>query len=120
MPPFPFPLRLLLTTGTLLTWLPALSFLFNHVGRTATVDGRSMSPFLNTDYQTTGLKRDRVWLSLWDPSGGVRRGMVVAFWYVGGCEGGSGGRMGRGEGRGCDVGELDAGNGGARGVGEDG
>jgi signal peptidase I len=100
MPPFPFPLRLLLTTGTLLTWLPALSFLFNHVGRTATVDGRSMSPFLNTDYQTTGLKRDRVWLSLWDPSTGVRRGMVVAFWYV---------LWGRGEGR-VDGAGLDAGN----------
>ena len=39
-----------------------------------------------------------MWLSLWNPSTGVRRGMVVAFWYVGGCEGGSGGARGRGEG----------------------
>lgn len=38
-----------------------------------------MYPFLNTDYQSS-LKKDKVILDLWNPAGGLKRGMVVAFW----------------------------------------
>jgi len=39
-----------------------------------------MSPFLNSDFERSGLRRDRVWLDMWNPGKGIRRGMVVAFW----------------------------------------
>ena len=56
------------------------------------VDGRSMYPFFNTDYQRS-LRRDKVWVDMWNPSEGLRRGMIVAFWYVALWE------FGKGEGR---------------------
>lgn len=66
-------------TGTFLTWLPALSFFHDHVGRSMTVDGRSMYPVLNNDYQSS-LRKDQVWVNLHAPNRGLRRGMIVAFW----------------------------------------
>ncbi|CAF9927965.1 MAG: hypothetical protein HETSPECPRED_006715 [Heterodermia speciosa] len=50
------------------------------------VGGRSMYPFLNTDYATS-LSEDRVWVDLRPPSrktarreSGLKRGEVVVFW----------------------------------------
>ena len=40
-----------------------------------------MYPFLNTDYNTSTTK-DVVLVNMWNPSEGLRRGMVVAFWWV--------------------------------------
>lgn len=40
-----------------------------------------MYPFLNTDYNTS-TRKDVVWVNMWAPAKGLKRGTVVAFWYV--------------------------------------
>lgn len=40
-----------------------------------------MYPFLNTDYNTS-TRKDVVWVKMWAPAEGLRKGTVVAFWYV--------------------------------------
>ena len=37
-----------------------------------------MYPYLNGEFNTSA-ERDRVWVDMWAPSMGLRRGMVVAF-----------------------------------------
>ena len=74
------PLRpALLTLTSILTWIPVLSFFHAHVAQLMWVTGPSMYPFLNTDYNTS-TRKDVVWVNMWAPAEGLRRGMVVAFW----------------------------------------
>ena len=42
------------------------------------VTGPSMSPFLNTDYDSSVLS-DRVWVNMWGAGRGLERGMVVVY-----------------------------------------
>lgn len=71
----------LLTITSILTWIPVLSFINTHVAQLMWVTGPSMYPFLNTDYNTS-TRKDVVWVNMWAPAEGLRRGTVVAFWYV--------------------------------------
>ena len=40
-----------------------------------------MYPFLNTDYNST-TRKDVVFVNMRNPSEGLMRGMIVAFWYA--------------------------------------
>jgi len=54
--------------------------LFNdYVAQLMWVNGPSMYPFLNTDYDST-TRKDVVFVKMWEPERELRRGMVVALW----------------------------------------
>jgi signal peptidase I len=75
-----FPLRAhVLTLIGLLTWLPVLSTFHSCVATLMFVTGPSMYPLLNTDYYRT-TRKDVVLVDMWNPSDGLKRGMVVSFW----------------------------------------
>lgn len=40
-----------------------------------------MYPYLNTDVDRT-TKQDACWKNKWKPLEGLRRGMIVSFWFV--------------------------------------
>lgn len=40
-----------------------------------------MYPYLNTDVNRT-TKKDACWEHKWAPLEGLRRGMIVSFWFV--------------------------------------
>ena len=65
-------------TLTFFATIGFLSFVWTNVFSIRTVSGDSMYPYLNGDYNTS-LERDRVWVDMWMPAEGLRRGMVVAF-----------------------------------------
>ncbi len=64
-----------------LTFFAAIGFIsliWNNVFCIRAVSGDSMYPYLNGDYNTS-MAKDRVWVDMWRPTEGLRRGMVVAF-----------------------------------------
>jgi mitochondrial inner membrane protease subunit 2 len=61
------------------SWIPVYMVFHNHVGQFMWVTGPSMYPYLNTDYDRSTAK-DVVWVDMWRPMNGLRRGMCVAFW----------------------------------------
>ena len=61
------------------TWIPAAIFFNTHVGEFAWINGASMYPFLNTDFNETGAQ-DCGWVNKWNPTEGLQRGMIVTFW----------------------------------------
>jgi inner membrane protease subunit 2 len=63
------------------TWLPAFIFFNSHVAELSWINGASMYPYLNTDYNKN-LKRDLCLNWKWKPLDGLRRGMIVTFWSV--------------------------------------
>ncbi|MCJ1259970.1 hypothetical protein MMC24_007810 [Lignoscripta atroalba] len=69
----------LLTIGTLATWFPMYLFFNDHIAQLMWVTGPSMYPFLNTDYNST-TRKDVVFVNMRNPSEGLMRGMIVAFW----------------------------------------
>ena len=70
--------RLLRDTLTFFATIGFISFIWNHVFSIRTVSGDSMYPYLNGEYNTS-MEKDRVWVDMWMPMEGLRRGMVVAF-----------------------------------------
>lgn len=74
------PLRpTLFKIGALLTWYPMFIFFHDHVGQIMWVTGQSMYPFLNTDYNNS-TRKEAVFVHMFNPTGGLKRGMIVAFW----------------------------------------
>ena len=69
----------LYSIAAFLTWIPVLFFFQNHVAQVMRVTGPSMSPFLNTDHDSS-TERDAVFVSTYQPNNALRRGTVVAFW----------------------------------------
>jgi inner membrane protease subunit 2 len=65
--------------GTVVSWIPVYITFTDHVGRISSVNGPSMYPFLNTDYNSS-TARDYVYISMRNPGLGLERGMIVAFW----------------------------------------
>jgi hypothetical protein len=63
------------------TWLPALVFFNSKVGEVAWIYGGSMYPYLNTEIDRS-TKQDACWNNKWKPLEGLRRGMIVTFWFV--------------------------------------
>jgi mitochondrial inner membrane protease subunit 2 len=63
------------------TWLPALIWMNSKVGEVAWIQGGSMYPYLNTDIDRS-TKQDACWNNKWKPLQGLRRGMIVTFWFV--------------------------------------
>ncbi|KAL4796206.1 peptidase S24/S26A/S26B/S26C [Aspergillus venezuelensis] len=88
----PRPLRLSLhTLGVLAPILPIGLFFSQHIAQILWVNGPSMTPYLNADYETMHTNRDVVLVNMW-PFGGagwglpwrenkrrIERGMVVLF-----------------------------------------
>lgn len=64
-----------------LTYLPFIAFFHTHVASFMRVSGPSMYPFLNTSYYSSS-RKDVVFVDRRDPAAGLKRGMVVAFWFV--------------------------------------
>jgi hypothetical protein len=64
-----------------ITWIPALVFFNSNVGEVAWVYGGSMYPYLNTDIDRS-TRQDACWNNKWKPLQGLRRGMIVTFWFV--------------------------------------
>ncbi|KAI9807423.1 MAG: hypothetical protein M1833_000168 [Piccolia ochrophora] len=44
-----------------------------------TIHGPSMAPGLSPNYNAYG-EMDRVWAKMWEPTEGLQRGMLIAFW----------------------------------------
>jgi inner membrane protease subunit 2 len=63
------------------TWIPALVFFNSHVAELVWVNGSSMYPYLNADYNRS-LKQDVCINWKWAPLDGLKRGMIVTFWFV--------------------------------------
>jgi hypothetical protein len=63
-----------------ITWLPALIWMNSKVGEVAWIQGGSMYPYLNTDIDRS-TKQDACWNNKWKPLEGLRRGMIVTFWF---------------------------------------
>lgn len=63
------------------SWFPVWSFVTNNVFCIMSVTGPSMSPFLNTDHDSSTVS-DRVWVNMWRAGEGLERGMVVAYRYI--------------------------------------
>ncbi|MCJ1245792.1 hypothetical protein MMC30_002996 [Trapelia coarctata] len=68
-----------LTLGFVATCAPIAIFLNDNFAQLMWVNGPSMYPFLNTDYNSTTTK-DVVFVNMWNPWKGLKRGMVVALW----------------------------------------
>ncbi|KAH8590262.1 mitochondrial inner membrane protease subunit 2 [Bisporella sp. PMI_857] len=64
---------------TYLSWLPAVIFFNTHVGEVGLINGASMYPYLNTDFNET-LSRNLCWVYKWNPTKDLGRGMIVMFW----------------------------------------
>lgn len=63
------------------TWIPAYIFFNTHVAETRIINGASMYPYLNSGYNES-LTRDVGFVNKWNPLAGLRRGMLVTFWYI--------------------------------------
>src|SRR6266498_2725742 len=63
------------------SWVPVYIVFHDHVGQFMWIYGPSMYPYLNTDYDRS-TAQDVVWVDMWRPSEGLKRGMCVAFWWV--------------------------------------
>lgn len=61
------------------SWVPAVIFFNGNVGELMVVNGASMYPYLNTNYNES-LSRDFCWVNKLDPAGNLSRGMLVSFW----------------------------------------
>lgn len=64
-----------------ITWVPAVIWVNSNVGDVVWIQGGSMYPYLNTDINRT-TKKDACWKNKWNPLEGLRRGMIVSFWFV--------------------------------------
>lgn len=62
------------------TWLPAVIFFNEHVGELGIINGVSMYPYLNTDFNTS-LSKDICWINKLNPIKDLKRGMIVAIRY---------------------------------------
>ncbi|PMD54229.1 LexA/Signal peptidase [Hyaloscypha bicolor E] len=60
------------------TWIPAVIFFNGNVGELCRINGPSMYPYLNTTYDED-LKKDLCWVSKWNPTRTLERGMLVSF-----------------------------------------
>lgn len=60
------------------TWLPVVAWVNLNVVELATVNGPSMYPLMNADWDST-LRRDRVLNWKYLPQKGLKRGMVVTL-----------------------------------------
>lgn len=69
----------LVILGSLASYLPVAIFFNNNIAQLMWINGPSMSPFFNSDYNSS-LKQDVVLVKMWDQTVGLRRGSVVAFW----------------------------------------
>ena len=65
-------------TFFIVSWIPAVIFFNEHVGEIAQVHGPSMYPYLNSDFNVN-LKKDLCWISRWNPTENIQRGMIVSF-----------------------------------------
>jgi len=63
---------------SLITWIPAVIFFNGNVGEVTWINGPSMYPYLNTSYNED-LKKDVCWISKWNPTRNLERGMLVSF-----------------------------------------
>jgi mitochondrial inner membrane protease subunit 2 len=63
---------------SLITWIPAVIFFNGNVGELTRINGPSMYPYLNTTYNED-LKKDLCWVSKWNPTQNLERGMLVSF-----------------------------------------
>lgn len=61
-----------------LSWTPAIIFFNEHVGEIGRVNGPSMYPYLNTDFNSS-LSKDITWINKWNPTQNLQRGMIIAF-----------------------------------------
>jgi mitochondrial inner membrane protease subunit 2 len=64
-----------------MTWVPAVIFFNGNVGELTRINGPSMYPYLNTSYNED-LKKDLCWVSKWNPTRNLQRGMLVSFQLV--------------------------------------
>ncbi|RCI10353.1 hypothetical protein L249_4378 [Ophiocordyceps polyrhachis-furcata BCC 54312] len=60
------------------SWIPLMIWFNLHVAELTLIDGPSMHPLLNSDWDTT-LRRDLVLNHKWNPLNGLKRGMVVTL-----------------------------------------
>jgi hypothetical protein len=63
------------------TWIPAMIFVNSHLLELCWINGRSMYPYLNTDFHRNK-KKDLCISWKWKPMEGLQRGMIVTFWCV--------------------------------------
>ncbi len=56
-------------------------FFNDHIAQIMWVTGPSMYPFLNTDYNVSTRKQP-VLVKMRNPAEGLKRGMIVSFWWV--------------------------------------
>lgn len=61
-----------------ITWVPAIIFFNEHVGEVTWINGPSMYPFLNTNFNEE-LSRDLCWTSKRSPTTNLKRGMVISL-----------------------------------------
>ncbi|KAG9242338.1 peptidase S24/S26A/S26B/S26C [Calycina marina] len=62
-----------------LSWVPAMIFFNTHVGEVQFINGESMYPYLNTDFNETQNKTI-CWTNKWKPTKNLQRGMIVSLW----------------------------------------
>jgi inner membrane protease subunit 2 len=65
----------------IVTWTPAIIFFNEHVGEVGIINGPSMYPYLNTNYNESTAK-DICWINKYTPTSNLQRGMIVAFRYI--------------------------------------
>lgn len=63
------------------TWIPVVSMFNHYIGELAWINGPSMYPFLNAEKDQT-TRKDIVINYKFNAQYGLRRGMIVTFWYV--------------------------------------
>ena len=63
------------------TWIPAIAFFNTHVLDVATVDGPSMSPYLNTSFDSSA-SRDKCLIKKWNAKEGLERGMIITIRFL--------------------------------------
>jgi signal peptidase I len=61
-----------------LTWIPAAAFFNMHIADIAVINGPSMSPYLNRDFDSSDSK-DICVVKKWNAKEGLERGMIVAL-----------------------------------------
>jgi len=61
------------------TWFPVIYFFNSKIGTTAKINGASMYPYLNIDYDRS-LQKDICYINKWLAKDNIQRGMIVSFW----------------------------------------
>jgi len=61
------------------TWIPAFIFFKDHVGHVGIINGPSMYPYFNMDWNRS-LKQDKCWVNCRNAEKNVQRGMIISFW----------------------------------------